>query len=224
MRPQYQIQRRGDARWVEAHGLARFEGAGRDRRAVSLVGTFADITERKEQEETLHLLMREVNHRARNMLSVVDAIACRTVAGSPEDYVWRFSERIRALAAYQDLLVQSDWKGVEIEDLVRAQLSHLAVLINSRIAIQGLKLRLNQASAQAIGLALHELATNAREVRGALLGNGLCQCLLGNRGRDSHDKLDGAPGAARVCTGAARIRRHGDERNGGAKPERQGRP
>jgi PAS domain S-box-containing protein len=159
---EYRIQRRdGEVRWVQAHGLAYFEGSGRERRAVGAVGTVADITERKEREEKLHLLMREVTHRARNMLSVVDAISHQTVASDPEDYVGRFSDRIRALAAYQDLLVESEWHGVEIGDLARAQLAPFADLIGARIMVCGPKLRLNAASAQAVGLALHELTTNA---------------------------------------------------------------
>ena len=105
--------------------------------------------------------MREINHRAKNMLSVVDAIAHQTATKSPEDFVERFSERIQALSANQDLLVRNEWNGVEIEDLVRAQLAHFASLIGARIAVHGLRLRLNAATAQAIGLALHELATNA---------------------------------------------------------------
>src|SRR5712671_6438240 len=95
------------------------------------------------------------------MLSVVDAIAHQTAARNPEDSIERFSERIQALSANQDLLVRNEWNGVEIADLVRAQLAHFADLIGSRIAMHGPKLRLNPASAQAIGLALHELATNA---------------------------------------------------------------
>jgi two-component sensor histidine kinase len=128
---------------------------------VSFVGTLQDITERKEREEKEHLLMREINHRAKNMLSVVDAIAHQTATRNPEDFVERFSERVQALSANQDLLVRNEWNGVEIADLVRAQLAHFADLIGSRIAMHGPKLRLNPASAQAIGLALHELATNA---------------------------------------------------------------
>jgi PAS domain S-box-containing protein len=120
-----------------------------------------DITARKEREEKVHLLLREVNHRAKNMLSVVHAIANQTATRNPEDFIERFSERIQALSANQDLLVRNEWSGVEIEDLVRAQLAHLADLIGSRIAVQGPKLRVKAASAQAIGLALHELATNA---------------------------------------------------------------
>jgi PAS domain S-box-containing protein len=158
----------GEVRWVEAHGLAHFEGNGRDRRAVSLVGTVADITERKqreeerkEHEEKEHLLMREISHRAKNMLSVVDSIAHQTAVRTPEDFVERFSERIQALAASQDLLVRNEWNGVEIADLVRAQLAPFGDLIGSRIGVCGPCLRLSAASSQAIGLALHELATNA---------------------------------------------------------------
>ncbi len=146
---------------MEAHGLAYFAGAGPERRLVSFGGTVQDITERKEREEKEHLLMREINHRAKNMLSVVDSIAHQTATRNPEDFVERFSERIQALSANQDLLVRNEWNGVEIADLVRAQLAHFADLIGSRIAMRGPTLRLNPASAQAIGLALHELATNA---------------------------------------------------------------
>jgi two-component sensor histidine kinase len=155
------VRRDGTVRWVEGYGLAYFEGTGSERRAVSLGGTVQDITERKEREEKEDLLIREINHRAKNMLSVVDAIAHQTATRNPDDFIERFSERIQALSANQDLLVRNEWNGVEIADLVRAQLAHFADLIGSRIAMHGPRLRLNPASAQAIGLALHELATNA---------------------------------------------------------------
>jgi PAS domain S-box-containing protein len=159
---EFRIRRRdGEVRWAEGYGLAYFEGAGPERRAASFGGTVQDITERKEREEKEHLLMREINHRAKNMLSVVDAIAHQTATRNPEDFIERFSERIQALSANQDLLVRSDWNGVEIDDLVHAQLAHFAELIGSRIAVHGPTLRLNAASAQAVGLALHELTTNA---------------------------------------------------------------
>ncbi len=151
----------GEIRWLEAHGLAYFDGDNHGRRVARVIGTIADITERKEHEEKANLLTREINHRAKNMLSVVDAIARQIAAGNPEDFARRFSERIQALAANQDLLIRNEWKGVDIEDLVRVQLAHFADLIGSRIAVEGPKLRLRGASAQAIGLALHELATNA---------------------------------------------------------------
>jgi PAS domain S-box-containing protein len=120
-----------------------------------------DITARKRAEKQVGLLMREATHRAKNMLSLVHAIARQTAAREPGDFVGRFTERIQALAANQDLLVRNEWHGVDVEDLVRAQLAHFADLMGSRIAAHGPKLRLNAAAAQAIGLAMHELATNA---------------------------------------------------------------
>jgi PAS domain S-box-containing protein len=120
-----------------------------------------DATERKTHEEQVHLLMREVNHRSKNMLSLVQVIARQTAAREPEGFIGCFTERIQALAANQDLLIRNEWQGVDVEDLVRAQLAHFADLVGSRIAVRGPKVHLNAAAAQAIGLALHELATNA---------------------------------------------------------------
>jgi PAS domain S-box-containing protein len=123
--------------------------------------TNRDITERKRHEEREHLIMREMDHRAKNMLGLVQAIARQTAARNPEDFIERFSERTQALSANQELLIRGERKGVETEDLVRAQLAPFADLIGTRITTQGPKLRLKAAGAQAIGLALHELATNA---------------------------------------------------------------
>jgi len=130
--------------------------------------TARDITERKrseaereEREERERLLMREVNHRAKNMLSLVQAIARQTAAREPKQFIERFIERIQALSANQDLLIKHEWKGVDVKDLVRAQLAHFADFVGSQIAIHGPGLRLNAVAAEAIGLGLHELATNA---------------------------------------------------------------
>jgi PAS domain S-box-containing protein len=144
-------------RWIRGKGNATFE----DGKPVRMAGLAFDITERKQQEEREHLLVREMNHRVKNILTVVDAIAHRTAAENPEDFAKRFSERIGALSANQDLLFRNEWRGVDVEELVRAQLSHFADLIGSRIVLDGPKLRFNTAGAQAVGLALHELATNA---------------------------------------------------------------
>jgi two-component sensor histidine kinase len=119
-----------------------------------------DVTDRKAYEDQILFLMQEVNHRAKNMLSLVQAIARQTASREPEHFIGLFNERIRALAANQDLLVQNGWQGVDVEKLVRAQLAHFAD-VGSRIAADGPRLHLNAAAAQAIGLALHELATNA---------------------------------------------------------------
>jgi PAS domain S-box-containing protein len=132
-----------------------------DKSVDYLVSVVEDVTAQRAHEDHIHLLMGEVNHRAKNMLSLVLSIARQTAARDPEDFIEHFAERIQALAANQDLLVRDEWQGVDVEELVRAELRHFADLVGSRIAIGGPRLRLNAAASQAVGLALHELATNA---------------------------------------------------------------
>ncbi len=120
-----------------------------------------DITERKHQEERIKLLLGEVNHRAKNMLAVVQSVARQTAAASPQDFLERFSERVQALAASQDLLVEAEWRGVRLTELIRKQLAHFKGLIGSRIELRGPSLLLSASAAQTLGMAIHELATNA---------------------------------------------------------------
>jgi hypothetical protein len=77
----------GKVRSLESRGRAHFDDDGPERRLVGSIGTIQDITERKEREERAHLLLREINHRAKNMLSVVHAIARQTAAKNPEDFI-----------------------------------------------------------------------------------------------------------------------------------------
>jgi PAS domain S-box-containing protein len=123
--------------------------------------TNRDVTGRKRREEHNLLLLREVNHRSKNLLAVVAGIARQTARASPHDFLSSLSDRIEALAASHDLLVESQWRGVDLGDLVRAELSRFQELVGTRIGIEGPSLRLSAHAAQTIGLALHELATNA---------------------------------------------------------------
>ena len=122
-----------------------------------------DITERKRAEEHVKLLMAEVNHRAKNLLAVVQAFAHQTAKyGDPATFAARLSDRIDGLAAGQDLLVKNQWHGVELADLVEVHLAHFKDMIGTRVQIEGPRgLILNMSAAQGIGMALHELATNA---------------------------------------------------------------
>src|SRR5712675_2097218 len=110
---------------------------------------------------SMALVVRALFHWLGGSVVKVKRRSRQTSARNPEDFVERFNERIRALAANQDLLVRNEWQGVDLKDLVHAQLAHFADLVGSRIAVDGPRLRMNAAAAQAIGLALHELATNA---------------------------------------------------------------
>ena len=121
-----------------------------------------DITVRKQRDAHNALLLAEVNHRARNLLAVVQVIAQQTAkySGHPS-FVTRLNERIRGLAASQDLLVASMWRGVELSELVGSQLAHISDAMGTRVRYEGQPLRIAPAAAQAIGMALHELGTNA---------------------------------------------------------------
>jgi two-component sensor histidine kinase len=100
-------------------------------------------------------------HRSKNMLAIVQAIARQTAAANPDDFIERFAERIQALASSQDLLIQSEWRGVALDGLVRSQLGPFMNLVDKRIALRGPSLFISAPAAQVLGMALHELATNA---------------------------------------------------------------
>ncbi len=151
----------GQTRWMSWIGRAEFREGPHGREPFRFVGACLDVTERKRQEEHISVLMREVNHRSKNMLAVVQAIARQTLATSPSEFVERFGDRVRALAASQDLLIESAWRGVELHELVISQLSHLKDLVDSRIELKGQPLQISASAAQVIGMAVHELATNA---------------------------------------------------------------
>ena len=152
------LGKHGKALWVHKYVSLLRDATGKPTSFIVLV---TDITERKRQEEQIKRLMREVNHRSKNILTVVQAVARQTVAKNPDDFLDRFQERIAALSASQDLLIRNNWKGVHLDRLARSQLAHFDDLIGTRIKIDGPPLLVSASAAQTLGMALHELATNA---------------------------------------------------------------
>jgi len=121
-----------------------------------------DITEKKRAEETQHLLMREVNHRSKNLLSIVQAVVHRTASGTaPDEFARRVAQRLQSLSTHQDLMIERDWRGAEIGSIVRAQLTDVAGLEHWRFRLEGPSLMLRPAISQALGMTLHELVSNA---------------------------------------------------------------
>ena len=110
---------------------------------VGVVVVVVDITDRKRSEDQIQLLLSEVNHRSKNLLSLVSAIARQTKAPNQEEFVKRFSERVQALAASHDLLARSEWQSVAISELLRAQLAHFGELVGRRLLLDGPQLDLS---------------------------------------------------------------------------------
>jgi two-component sensor histidine kinase len=114
-----------------------------------------------ERTQDVRVLLNEVSHRSKNILSLVIAMAQQTAASKSNDFLRIFTKRVQALAANHDLLLQNSWRSIGLEQLVRAQLALFEGLIGNRISIGGSPLFVNAKASQAIGIALHELATNA---------------------------------------------------------------
>src|SRR6476659_9887935 len=120
-----------------------------------------DITDRKEAEEHQALLAREVDHRARNALALVQSIVRLTHSDNIKSYITAVDGRIGALARAHTLLAQSRWQGADLARLVNEELAPFRTDGPERAKIAGPDVSLEPRTAQTLALALHELATNA---------------------------------------------------------------
>ncbi len=135
-------------------------------------GAVTDIDDLRRLQERQALMVDELQHRTRNLITVVRSIAHQTMASSatPGDFRTRFNDRLAALSRVQGLLSRSDREPITIRALVQAELDALGVTPEQvRVELEGHPVTLRKASVQTLALALHELATNARKY-GALAG------------------------------------------------------
>lgn len=122
-----------------------------------------DITDRKAWEERQTMLLRELTHRVKNTLAVIQSIAHQTLrtSATPDKFIERFEGRLSALARAHDWLAQSNWQGADLASLVRDQLEVYAADMPERLHLSGDPIALPADLAMPFGLVIHELAINA---------------------------------------------------------------
>jgi two-component sensor histidine kinase len=156
----------GAVRWLHLKASIRRDAAGIP---VSITGAAVDVTERKHAEEQRDVLVRELNHRTKNLLAVVQAIAHQTSVGasSVPAFLKAFDGRLSALGAAQGRLTTKGWHGAGLQELLHQTLLPLGLEDGRRLQVEADDLPLTSAAAQSLALAVHELATNATK-HGAL--------------------------------------------------------
>ncbi len=139
----------------------------------SIIGAVSDISDRKSTEQHIRTLLSELAHRSKNLLTVIQVMARRSVGPelSSEDFVDSFIERLSGLAQSHDLLAREDWRGISMSELITSQIGYLGDEKSARLDIDGPDIVLTPVAAQNLGMAIHELSTNAVKY-GALSVNG----------------------------------------------------
>ena len=141
-----------------AHRFADQGPRGQDHRRVEIA---RDISERKRKEELLDLLAREVDHRSKNLLALVQATVHLTQAETVAELKAAITGRLQALSNAHTLLAQSRWEGADLHRLIAEELSPYCEDGERRAQIKGPSLLLEPMTAQSIAVAVHELTTNA---------------------------------------------------------------
>src|SRR6185437_12094486 len=150
----------GSWRWLSAWGVVEFEGEGVERKPMAIAGASRDLTERKQGEERQRLLLNELNHRVKNTLATIQAVAWQTLRTARDlpSASEALDRRILAMAQAHDLLTARNWTGANVSDIVsRAQ----QAFPPGRVTVSGVDVDLSPRHALALSLVLHELGTNA---------------------------------------------------------------
>jgi len=144
--------------WIDAD-----RGDDDDDEIAGIVTTMVEITERKHREQALRTLLREVSHRSKNLLAIIQSIATQTGrhASGIDSFLDRFRGRLHSLASSQDLVTSSNWRGAMLSELVEGQIARYREEGDEGVRFEGVDVHLNPNAALHIGLALHELVVNS---------------------------------------------------------------
>lgn len=158
---EYRVKGFDPPRWIATRG--RVIDRDGDGKPTLIFGVNYDISERKLGEERQRLLLRELNHRVKNTLATVQALATQTVrhARRPSEFLEAFGSRLQALGVAHNLLSDREWRGIGIRELVQLEVRAFDNAEQPRMTISGADLLLSPDQAVGLGLILHELASNA---------------------------------------------------------------
>jgi PAS domain S-box-containing protein len=180
----------GEVRWIERRGSISYSKDGRPERVV---GVNIDVTGRKRVEEQQRILVSELDHRVKNTLATVSAVASHTqnTSSSMADFTTALDGRLQSMARAHELLSASRWQGISVAELVRRELAPYATTDNTEI--NGPEVLLRAEAGQVMAMVLHELATNAAKYGALSIQNGRVSIKWGQRSNGhprSHLVLD----------------------------------
>jgi PAS domain S-box-containing protein len=149
----------GTRRWFTPYPTPLRDATGR---IVGGINMLVDITERKQAEQRRQLLMNELNHRVKNTLATVQSIAAQSLKGASDPELQKaFDARLVSLSRTHDLLSRETWESASLRELLLLELVPYGSEESKRFIIEGPEITVNPKAALALGLAFHELATNA---------------------------------------------------------------
>jgi two-component system CheB/CheR fusion protein len=142
-----------------------------DGKIVGTIGVSTDITERENRARHFEFIMRELSHRTKNLLMMIQAVARQSIrqSSSLEDFEREFNDRLASLARLHDLLIQEEWRGASLRAITQTQVRPFG---GNRIKIDGPEILLRPDIAQVISMVFHELATNASKYGALSNGSG----------------------------------------------------
>jgi two-component sensor histidine kinase/PAS domain-containing protein len=158
-----EFQIAGEERWLL--GLGQVFERDEHGEATRAIGVNIDVTEKKKQESHARFMLREINHRVKNTLAILQSLAAQTLrrSSSAEDFMIAFSGRLQAISAAHTLLSDHDWGNISLRNLIVLQVKPYLAEEPDGIVIDGPDIDLDPDEALGLGLIFHELATNARK-------------------------------------------------------------